>query len=677
MVNSNFIFGKDPLELKENQNDNISSYFTEISKREIKNILKSYVSFFDPFSELIQNAMDSVDRRKKILNEDGYQKRLWITVDLKNNTFSVTDNGMGFSEKELGFFAPNVSFNKNEDERGNKGVGATFVAYGYNYIQVGSKSSDFNFLAELTNGRNWVNDTTNDVSRPVFQETTLIDSSFKDIDRGATFSIKFGGSSGRPKDLSWLNADKAFQWKSILMIKTPLGQINTGGSVADNEKIGFSLKVIDKSGNEDSLKEIEDAEYIYPHKVIDRSKDISEIIKVRSKLAEKGDTLDKLKPQYKNLNAVYKFYHTRDLIAEFSASGNSDDSQASQDSEEESLLKEYTVTAYGFFCYSRKVWDTYNDELLKIRKGQRIISGGIQLATNNMPQGELIAIPLTFETGYQYQTHVIVHFIKADPDLGRKGFQPELVNLAQQIGVKIVNFLKGYRKAHLMKDGGGKPKLKKQAKKEQWIEDQKNYETANPLIIKHEKFFLPTKEISITSLPRSEQDVIVLFNQLVAGGVIRGIKLLATSQHQQYDGIFRFSFSKPKENHIFDKESNPLGITNEMWEDDLEKGPTAILEYKQNVDALLEEFENGEKDEKDIYLVVAWDIGMHWKEKYNVVSYLDLDNYHHRIAHGITHAFMDDYNENPKMYGIILSELVSYLNDLEKEQENQRNKYNN
>jgi hypothetical protein len=32
-------------------------------KRQIKNILKSYVSSYDPFSELIQNAMYAVDIR--------------------------------------------------------------------------------------------------------------------------------------------------------------------------------------------------------------------------------------------------------------------------------------------------------------------------------------------------------------------------------------------------------------------------------------------------------------------------------------------------------------------------------------------------------------------------------------------------------------------------------------
>jgi len=72
--------------------------------------------------------------------------------------------------------------------------------------------------------------------------------------------------------------------------------------------------------------------------------------------------------------------------------------------------------------------------------------------------------------------------------------------------------------------------------------------------------FLPTKEPSITSEPLNEQDVISLFNQLLAGGVIRGIKIMSTNSHQKYDGVYKFWLKKPFENHIFEKNINPLGM---------------------------------------------------------------------------------------------------------------------
>ena len=48
----------DPLDIKAASD---SDFVSASRKREIRNILKSYVGFFDPFSELIQNAMDAVD----------------------------------------------------------------------------------------------------------------------------------------------------------------------------------------------------------------------------------------------------------------------------------------------------------------------------------------------------------------------------------------------------------------------------------------------------------------------------------------------------------------------------------------------------------------------------------------------------------------------------------------
>ena len=47
---------------------------TAAQKREIKNILKSYVGMYDSFSELIQNGMDAVDKRANRLQEKNYQR---------------------------------------------------------------------------------------------------------------------------------------------------------------------------------------------------------------------------------------------------------------------------------------------------------------------------------------------------------------------------------------------------------------------------------------------------------------------------------------------------------------------------------------------------------------------------------------------------------------------------
>jgi hypothetical protein len=117
------------------------------------------------------------------------------------------------------------------------------------------------------------------------------------------------------------------------------------------------------------------------------------------------------------------------------------------------LAKQYRIFCYGFFGYSTEIWDFYNDTVLKVRKGERVLRGGLQLATNAMPQGEVVQIPPTRNIGYQNVCHVVIHFTGAEPDLGRKGFQPELEGLGKAIAVLVVNFFLAWRK-HLRKETG-------------------------------------------------------------------------------------------------------------------------------------------------------------------------------------------------------------------------------
>jgi hypothetical protein len=397
--------------------------------------------------------------------------------------------------------------------------------------------------------------------------------------------------------------------------------------------------------------------------VIKSSKDLGAITKFLQKKLNQNLDPSNIPNQYKNLNGLYTYW-TSDELSEL---------MHTKDGNLSKIITDYSINAYGYFCYSTKVWDEFNDRIAKLRKGTRILRGGLQLATNNMPQGDLITIPLTSNIGYQNQAHVIIHFRNADPDLGRKGFQPELRQTAEEISVSIVNNLKKWRKL-LKKDSGAKPAIFDEGEVYDWIKKQENYEKKHPLVIKNKNFFIPINEISITSKPNSEQDTVVLFNQLIAGGVIRGIKLLATSTHQQYDGIFRFYVNEPFEHHTFDKTKNPLGVEELQYDREYLSKPY-ILEYKFNIDALIQEFENGEKNENDIKLVIAWEMGNEWKKRYSINSLLDLSSLQHRPFHGLTHIFYDDTTGQERFFAIILSELIEYLDDVEKCQTIQKEKY--
>ncbi len=634
---------------------------TSTIKRQIKNILKSYTGWFDPLSELIQNALDAVDIRKQ--KDSKYIPAIWIKIDLKENTICVTDNGIGFSEDELkSFLAPNVSFKK-QDNRGNKGVGATYLGYGFNFLQIGTKTPDFSFVGTMKGGREWVQDDSGIKTRPKIKKSKEIDDAFNEIDQGSTFSLKLVGDFIRPKDLTWVGASTADQWEIVLGIKTPLGGIYS------NRKCLLSkcrLTVIDEN-DEKTETEITDCEYIYPHKVISICKELNSIRKIQKELVARGKPGFRLPDSCYGLNGLYNYWTDHDIVS------SEGEFKGLLDDQEKELAVKYKLHIYGFFCYSTEIWDKYNDDIAKLRKGARILKGGLQLATNCMPQGELLIIPLTKNIGYQNVTHIVVHFDKAEPDLGRKGFQPELELLAQHIATGIVRKFLNWR-IFLKKETGAPPDILEAKNVHDWIREQEDHEKENPLIITRQDVFLPTKEPSITSKPLNEQDVIALFNQLLAGGVIRGIKLMATNQHQQYDGIYKFCLKKPFENHIFDEDKNPLGIEKSKASQEYVSAP-GILEYKYSLDALLEDIEKGQKNERQIDLVIAWEIGKNWQKRYEIIPLLHLDNLQHRYFHGGTHIIKDSSTGDRVFPAIILSELIDYINNPDDAQDYQRKTY--
>lgn len=634
-------------------------------KREIKNILKSYTGWYDPFCELIQNALDAVDQRKEKEGKvSNYTPQLWIKIDLRENLICVTDNGVGFTESEFkNFLRPNVAFKTGPQRRGDKGVGATYLAYGFNYLQIGTKTHDFTYVGTIKDGREWVEDEQNIKTRPKVQKSDRIHEAFDNIDNGSTFCLKLVGDFIRPNNLRWVGADDADKWDVVLRAKTPLGGIYLD---CEPTTAKCNLTIIDENGKL-TEKVISNCEYLYPHKVVFACINLKEILKKQQELISKGKDGSRLPARFFKLNGIYSTWTHDELISKSGVL------RPKLEEEEKKLLEKYKVSVYGFFCYSTGVWDEYNDNTVRLRKGGRILRGGLQLATNGMPQGQLIVIPLTANIGYQQTSHVIVHFAAADPDLGRKGFQPELQKLAEDISTSAVGVFKNWRKL-LKKETGAPPDIIEDKKIDDWIKIQEEHEKKEPLIIKHKGVFLPTEEISITSKPLVEQDVVALFNQLLAGGVIRGLRIMATSEHEKYDGVYRAYLKKPFEHHIFDVKTNPLGIDRKAISEEFVSKPY-ILEYKYSFDALLAEIEKGEKTEKNIDLVVGWEMGNDWKKRYEITPLLHFSNLHHRTFHGVTHEIKNATTGDHVFYGIVLSELIDYINDPEGVQEFQKKKY--
>ena len=105
---------------------------------------------------------------------------------------------------------------------------------------------------------------------------------------------------------------------------------------------------------------------------------------------------------------------------------------SSLDEDDKQVLERHKPTVSVEFGYTAKLWPQFND-FLGLRSGYRVLTSGIQLAANNMPQGETIQVPLNRNIGRQNQVHFLFHFDNYTPDLGRKGFHRELTDFAKLV----------------------------------------------------------------------------------------------------------------------------------------------------------------------------------------------------------------------------------------------------
>jgi hypothetical protein len=570
----------DPLTAKSVANTEVAIL---AQKREISNILGSYVGWFDPFCELIQNSLDSVELRMG-KEAASWIPNIWITIDLHENSLIVTDNGVGLNEDQFKqFLCPDISF-KSGNTRGHKGVGATYLAYGFNYIQVATKSPNYTTVGRMEDARNWLREPNPSGNPKVKSDPDgPKDSTFDLVDRGVSIYLKFDRTTN-PKDLKWLVSSTAEDWMKILSVKTAIG------AARENKKIALHVKVVDKEGNTTETQKL-GTSYLWPHTLVSKTASVKQIRAKSDEVYQRNGIRSILPSSFKNLDAIYETW-TSDEILQLVAS-----KQLVLTEEEIDIVNTYTPIVYVAYVYSLKIWDAINASM-NLRSKYTLLHGGIQIAADNMPQGETIQIPLKRNIGRQNQIHVLIHFDNCSADLGRKGFQGEIVDFSKEISKKIADGPLSKVATSLKPNTGSTPNLTRESKVDDWKNEMIEHENCNPLILSNEHFFLPTKKVSISSFPTREQDVIALFNQLLAGGVIRGIRIMSTNERLTYDGLIRISINPPEDQHIYNETSNPLGVLPDVLQElklPFLSSPK-ILEYKFSLDGLIEDIENGNKN---------------------------------------------------------------------------------
>src|ERR1700721_3651642 len=134
-------------------------------------------------------------RRGSVKGISGYEPHIWVSIDIPDRKVSIIDNGIGMNEEQIKYcLRPSVSFKKQADLRGHKGVGATFLAYGFSFIKLQSKQDNAGIAVILRQGRQWAEDSSGTIPRPKLGTTEFGIAHLANERSGTSVEI-FGGKS--------------------------------------------------------------------------------------------------------------------------------------------------------------------------------------------------------------------------------------------------------------------------------------------------------------------------------------------------------------------------------------------------------------------------------------------------------------------------------------------------
>jgi len=277
--------------------DVTDAYAAELLRNNVKEIIGSYHHTFDHLYECIQNAVDACERAYTLSIRESvstqYLPLVSVTVDLQKNQLTVLDNGLGMSTDVVlkYFFTPNATLKSastpNEyagiRQRGEKGVGATFLSYGTNHIALTTKSK---VTGELTaglieNALEWCNEKSALLPMPDVHPCAPHDI-VAEYEHCTAVTIKFDEQTNitdlRENGTTWK------QWEAILRLYTAIGFIDLDGTDVFLNALRTSLTVISENGVEES--HLVEKGYLFPHLCTSANLRLGDLVREKGKVTQ-------------------------------------------------------------------------------------------------------------------------------------------------------------------------------------------------------------------------------------------------------------------------------------------------------------------------------------------------------------------------------------------------------
>ena len=153
-------------------------------------------------------------------------------------------------------------------------------------------------------------------------------------------------------------------------------------------------------------------------------------------------------------------------------------------------------------------------------------------------------------------------------------------------------------------------------------------------------------ELAIKKVPKDENDVIALFFELLGREYIKGYQSFGLSQRETYDGKFIIRRSEDQTDPVMPTEDSQL----------------STIEFKVNVSSLIQDFEQGIKNPRDLKLVIAWDEGASSSNQFLLVDIEHSIYYPDRVYPGVT-RYLEDTQSAAQIQVLLLKSVVENIRE--------------
>lgn len=159
-------------------------------------------------------------------------------------------------------------------------------------------------------------------------------------------------------------------------------------------------------------------------------------------------------------------------------------------------------------------------------------------------------------------------------------------------------------------------------------------------------------DIILQTQPKSEQDVIALYSELVGMGIFRHLQPVFYSGFDFYDSYFEYDPSIVNES----VRSKFPGVDDTDVRDN-----EGVAEFKISADMILTDIVNETKKWHDMKFLVCWEVGQDRKSGGNEITFSECGGAVDRRYHGVTHPARLQSGGDHTIFVISLSDFLRIM----------------